>query len=710
MIIRKCLVLALGLATNRRRAPSRPAVPFIAAILALGLTLVLASYAEARIYWAGTGRIGAAALDGSGVDQLFIAPSYEGPSGAVAVDGEHLYWSRTFSCGFAGCTTASSIGRANLDGTGVDPNFVSRSPAAYPLPFGLAVDAAHLYWADFEKATIGRANLDGTGVDPSFISFAGTPYPPGFAIAVDGAHLYWTGTNTIGRANLDGSGVDQSFISGLDYPLGLAVDALPDVPPNTYIDSSLESPTINNLPTFSFSSNDSGASFECQLDGGGYAACSSPYATGPLPDGPHKFEVRAVDGAEEKDPTPASSEFSIDTSLPSSAASSAAFSNSTSITVDYSAADTGSGLRGSIELWAKAPGEGSYAIVANDFLWFPTPSASGSFNYVAAKGDGTYSFYTRARDYAGNYEAAPGSPDSATLLDTIAPHTHILSGPAGLTNVDTPSFAFSSEAGANFECRLDGGGYAACASPFATGPLPDGFHTFKVRATDEASNTGSPATRSFTVDTAPPGTQIDSGPAGPTNDATPTFAFSSEAGASFECSLDDGGYSACSSPLNPGQLPDGPHSFEVRARDQAGNVDPSPASSSFVVDTQPQTKLFGKRQQAAGKTIAVKVSCAEDCVVAANGKVLVWGGPRRHATGHAARRRKTRFGLRKATRQLSAGQVATLKLRPKGKKTWRRLRRLLRRGMRAGAAIRVRYWDRAGNSRTAKLRIGLRRG
>jgi hypothetical protein len=47
-------------------------------------------------------------------------------------------------------------------------------------------------------------------------------------VAVDAAHVYWANgnTDTIGRANLDGTGVDQSFITGAQYPAGLAVDAL----------------------------------------------------------------------------------------------------------------------------------------------------------------------------------------------------------------------------------------------------------------------------------------------------------------------------------------------------------------------------------------------------------------------------------------------------------------------------------------------------
>src|SRR5439155_11763918 len=49
------------------------------------------------------------------------------------------------------------------------------------------------------------------------------------------------------------------------------------------------------------------------------------------------------------------------------------------------------------------------------------PAASGSFSYTAAAGDGSYSFYTKALDKAGNYETAPASADTTTLLDTQPP-------------------------------------------------------------------------------------------------------------------------------------------------------------------------------------------------------------------------------------------------------------------------------------------------
>ena len=58
---------------------------------------------------------------------------------------------------------------------------------------------AHVYWTNNADTTIGRANLDGTGVNQSFLSGASTPC----GVAVDGAHVYWgnIGAGTIGRAS-----------------------------------------------------------------------------------------------------------------------------------------------------------------------------------------------------------------------------------------------------------------------------------------------------------------------------------------------------------------------------------------------------------------------------------------------------------------------------------------------------------------------------
>ncbi len=90
----------------------------------------------------------------------------------------------------------------------------------------------------------------------------------------------------------------------------------------------------------------------------------------------------------------------------------------------------------------------------------------------------------------------------------------------------------------------------------------------------------------FSVNTTPPETTLTSGPSNTTASTTATFQFtSSEAGSTFECSLDGAPASPCTSPQSYLALPDGPHTFAVQATDPAGNTDPTPAMSSWTVDT-----------------------------------------------------------------------------------------------------------------------------
>jgi subtilisin-like proprotein convertase family protein len=87
------------------------------------------------------------------------------------------------------------------------------------------------------------------------------------------------------------------------------------------------------------------------------------------------------------------------------------------------------------------------------------------------------------------------------------------------------------------------------------------------------------------ADLAAPETTIDSGPSGATSSSSPAFAFSASEQASFECKLDGGSFTPCTSPATYTGLADGAHTFAVRATDPAGNIDASPATRSFVVDT-----------------------------------------------------------------------------------------------------------------------------
>src|SRR4051812_17616674 len=104
-----------------------------------------------------------------------------------------------------------SIGRAKTDATDRHPDFIV--DAGSGAPGDVAIGGVHIYWVAGDA--IGRANLDGSNVDPAFITGVGK---------VDGLtagpqYLYWGGT-AIGRARLDGTGVEPSFIT----PIGGADD------------------------------------------------------------------------------------------------------------------------------------------------------------------------------------------------------------------------------------------------------------------------------------------------------------------------------------------------------------------------------------------------------------------------------------------------------------------------------------------------------
>ncbi|HEX9350257.1 MAG TPA: Ig-like domain-containing protein [Gaiellaceae bacterium] len=100
--------------------------------------------------------------------------------------------------------------------------------------------------------------------------------------------------------------------------------------------------------------------------------------------------------------------------------------------------------------------------------------------------------------------------------DSTPPETYIDSGPSGIVEVDTATFAFSAnESDATFSCSLDGAAFSACAAPQSYADLTDGAHTFQVRATDPGGNTdATPASRTWTVDTS-----IVTGTVSPTADA-----------------------------------------------------------------------------------------------------------------------------------------------------------------------------------------------
>ncbi len=372
--------------------------------------------------------------------------------------------------------------------------------------------------------------------------------------------------NSNGVTNADGNAVEKLPFNAGDQ---IVIDT---TAPTVALGNTPPSLTNNPAAPFTFSGSDdvsSNVTFECRVDNASFAPCTSPFTPSGLADGNRTFNVRARDQAGNIS-TPAAYTWTIDTTPPDTAISGGpANGGTTGPTVAFTfTSEPGTTFQCRVD-------SGSFSGCTSPFT-------------ITNLTDGSHTFSVRAVDAAGNVDASPAS--RTWTVDATPPETTITGGPpAGSTTGPGVSFTFSSEAGATFECRLHTGTFSPCTSPQSLTGLTTGVYTFSVRAIDAVGNVDStPATRSWTVDATPPDTSILSGPTGVISATSVTFTFSStETGSTFQCRLNTGSFVSCSSPYTITGLTDGAQTFEVRAIDGVGNVDPTPATRSWTVDTQP---------------------------------------------------------------------------------------------------------------------------
>ena len=184
----------------------------LAAAVALS---VAAPMAEGNfVYWtsaAPNSSIARAKLNGGGLNKSFVA-GLNHPHG-VATDSRFIYWTQ-------GDSTNGSIGRANLNGSVANQLFIPHASGVGD-PSGIAVTPSAIYW-QHDGNEIGRANIDGSAVDPDFISTTTSSC----GLTADSNFLYFLngGGTRIGRAALDGSLVAPDFASIPEAFCGLSAD------------------------------------------------------------------------------------------------------------------------------------------------------------------------------------------------------------------------------------------------------------------------------------------------------------------------------------------------------------------------------------------------------------------------------------------------------------------------------------------------------
>ncbi|MEJ7842420.1 MAG: Ig-like domain-containing protein [Rubrobacter sp.] len=225
----------------------------------------------------------------------------------------------------------------------------------------------------------------------------------------------------------------------------------------------------------------------------------------------------------------------------------------------------------------------------------PFKPCSSPLEY-AGLSNGDFVFEVRAVDRAGNTD--PSAARRSFTVDTAAPQARLTAPADGdLVSGEVELTAEASDTGGvkRVQFLVDGGAVDSDLSgPYEFGwdsvLVEDGEHEIGVRVTDEAGNTATSAPAGIRVDNTAPDTVVNSSPNTPTNRTDAPFRFSSgDANATFECSLDDGRFEPCASPQQYPGLRDGDYLFAVRATDEAGNRDDTPAQRRFGIDTAAPT-------------------------------------------------------------------------------------------------------------------------
>lgn len=249
---------------------------------------------------------------------------------------------------------------------------------------------------------------------------------------------------------------------------------------------------------------------------------------------------------------------------------------------------------------------GTFECRADDAPFAPCDSP-----WTVQLADGPHTVQVRALDEAGNADPTPAT--RTFTVDTSGIDTTIDAGPEGRTNDPTPTFGFGSTiTGATYECRVAGSSapgtaFTSCVSPWTPpAALPSGSYVFEARAVTPAGRPDpTPAQRAFVLDADAPDTVLTGGPAegATTAERRPAFTYASEPGVRFECRIDpvtkEGAelvdWAACDAAGHrpAKELSGGPHVFEVRAVDAAGNPDPTPARRGFRVRACETVVRFG---------------------------------------------------------------------------------------------------------------------
>jgi hypothetical protein len=258
---------------------------------------------------------------------------------------------------------------------------------------------------------------------------------------------------------------------------------------------------------------------------------------------------------------------------------------------------------------------------------FATGAQASTFEFPSSASTVVSSGATLSGQVGYFWSQARGDKVSQTFVPGVAYIDHVQLA------VQSPQNALNGNNEVDWALLINGTEVGSFAiTPGATGPtgitrsfapIAGPAYAVELRVTNEVPSGGGSVSlavadtagaHSIDISNEPSDTTLTGGPEGSTPATSASFDFASSQGdtTGFQCSLDHLGFVPCSSPASYGGLAPGAHSFEVRAVDAGGLVDPTPATRQWTVlaaTVQPKPlkcrKGF-KKAKRHGKTVCVK--------------------------------------------------------------------------------------------------------
>ncbi len=408
---------------------------------------------------------------------------------------------------------------------------------------------------------------------------------------------------------------------GLTGPATLETFLVDLSPPVTSIASGPSGLINSRDVTYQVTSTEANSTFNCRLVGQSQgeifnALCpggASPNFTG-LADDIYELEITAIDPATNNDPAPPVAEFEVDATEPETSGGD----------VDFGDGVTPDRLTQERRITASFAGTDSRQlqgfqcrIDSTDDEDWQTCQSPETYSGLA---EGDHRLELRSLDEAGNTDSSPIVIE--WTIDLTGPDTEITVAPSGVISDDDPTIEFTVNEASTSECSIDAGAWGPCSSPvsmstLAGGPLADGPHTVRVRSTDTALNIeATPASATWQQDTVAPEVEITAAPPafGPVGDVDfgwivrdgSPLVISPEASA--ECQIDLGPWEPCDRSLTIPSPANGPHTFSVRATDEAGNVSAQADHTFEILGAPPVSPSIDNSDPADGATTRFKTA------------------------------------------------------------------------------------------------------